>query len=120
MFALVMFHALALYALVVSSFGDFVQYALDHPQLVAGLLGLIAPALIEVVKQPGLSALQRRLLAYTVSAVIGLLTVISLGQFNLADVSSTILITIAAAQVTYAEVWRPTGAAETIAVTTTL
>lgn len=98
----------------------FWGYCLDNPQLVGGLLGLIAPGLIEAIKQPTFTAAQRRFLSYAVAGLIGLLTVISLGQFNPADLSSTILITIAAAKVTYSEVWKPTGAAEKIGAKTTI
>lgn len=118
--SLILLNAMVFAVALVADLGSLLKLVLDNPQLVAAALGLFAPAIIEAVKQPGLSPSRRRLLAYGVSGLIGLFTVISLGQFNLADLTSTILITIAASQATYAEVWKPTGAAEAIAEKTTI
>lgn len=88
--------------------------ALENPQAIGALLGLLVPLLVAALKQPGLSPGGRRALAYAASAVVGVLTVISMGQFNLADLTSTLLVTIAVSQATYAELWKPTGAAAAV------
>lgn len=97
-----------------------IALALENPQAVGALLGLLVPLLVSALKQPSLSASRRRALAYAASAIVGILTVISMGQFNLADLTSTLLITIAVSQATYAELWKPTGAAAAVEKATTL
>lgn len=88
---------------------NVIDVVLKNPQLVGAALGLLTPLLVEVIKQPGLSKTRQKFLAYGVAGLLGLLTVIAAGQFNAADLSSTVLIVIAASQAAYAEVYKESG-----------
>lgn len=93
--------------------------ALENPQAVGVLLGLLVPVFVDVLKQPGLSPGKQRALAYAFSGIVGLLTVISFGQFNAADLIGTLVLTVTASQAAYAEFWKPTGASASVQAATT-
>lgn len=99
---------------------DLLALVLEHPQLAGGILGLITPLLVSAINQPGLSTRQRRTIAYAAALTVGALTVISTGQYNAADLVSTLLVTIAVSQAAYAELWRPSGVAAAVEARTVL
>jgi hypothetical protein len=115
-----MFSLLTLLTVLAAAGGDFepicdlLAREFDHPQLAGGLLGLLVPASESEHKQPGLKPSAQRALAYALAAIVGALTVISTGQYNGADLVSTLNVTILASQAAYGELWKPTGAAAAI------
>ena len=119
-----MFSLLLLSAYAAASFLEpivaLVLLVFEHPQLAGAILGLLTPLLVSAIKQPGLSTTQRRLIAYAAALVVGALTVLASGGYTGADLVSTLLITIAASQAAYAELWKPSGAAAAVEKRTSL
>ena len=99
----------------VVAIGDLLSAVIEHPQLLGLLLGAATPLAVEVVKQPGLRPAVQRALAIGLSGVIGLLTVLTAGDADPADVISTIILTITASQAAYADLWKPAGVTAAIA-----
>lgn len=78
------------------------------------LIGLLSPLLVAFVQQPWWSNQYRQIVAVGVSALLGILTVVASGTFDVQNWLLTLVAVIGAAQTSYALVWKPTKVAKVI------
>lgn len=107
MFTLFLISHLLLVASLVADVGDLLVALTAQPQAWGTLLGVGAPLLVAVLKQPWVAPRFHRPLAVAVAGLIGLATVLAAGQFNPADLVTTLALVLIASQTTYVTFWKP-------------
>lgn len=87
---------------------------LNQPQAWGVILGVIAPLLISVVQRPGMTGTVRSVVAIAASLVIGVVTVLSTGDFNPENVLTTFAAVLAASHLAFESFYKPTGLAKVV------
>lgn len=87
---------------------------LAQPQAWGLILGVIAPLLISVVQQPKFTGATRSVIAVAAAAVIGVLTVLSTGDFDPSNLLTTFAVTLVASHAAYESFYKPTGLADVV------
>lgn len=79
-----------------------------QPQTWAVVLSLLTPAAIAVIKQPAIPDRFDRPIAWAFALTVGFLTVYTAGQFNPADLLTSLVLVVAATEASYKVIWKGT------------
>lgn len=89
-------------------------------QLANALVGFVLPHAIALVNQCHWAGRVKGLVAFAVCAAAGTLTTYVAGEFHADDLMLSALTIFAAAEVSYRQLWRPTGLAPRLEERTTI